>query len=63
MDSDGDKHRNIEAHYRKLLNLDPKTKGCTQLKHFFHNMELHIRGLEAQTKQEERRIWKSQFHF
>ena len=25
----GDKHRIIEAHYRKLLNLDPNTKGYT----------------------------------
>ena len=47
----GDKHRIIEAHYRKLLNLDPKTEGYTHLKQFFDNLELHIRGLEAQNKE------------
>ena len=43
----------IEAHYRKLLNLDPKTEGYTHLKQFFDNLELHIRGLEAQNKKKE----------
>ena len=49
----GDKQRIIEAHYRKLLNLDPETQGYTHLKQFFDNLELHIRGLEAQNKKKE----------
>ena len=46
----GDKQRIIEAHYRKILNLDPKTDGYTHLKQIFDISELHIRGLEAQNK-------------
>ena len=49
----GDKQRIIEAHYRKLSNLDPKTEGYFHLKQFFDNLELHIRGLEAQNKKKE----------
>ena len=49
----GDKQLIIEAHYRKLLNLDSKTERYTHLKQFFDNLELHIRGLEAQNKKKE----------
>ena len=49
----GVKHCIIEAHYRKLLNLDPKTEGYTHLKQFFNNWELHIRGFEAQNRKNE----------
>ena len=48
-----DKQRIIEAHYRKLLNLDPKTEGYTHLKQFFDNVALHICGLEARNKKKE----------
>ena len=44
----GVKHCIIEAQYRKLLNLDPKTEGYTHVKLFFNNWELPIRGLEAE---------------
>ena len=49
----GDKHRITEAHYRKLLTLDSKTDGYTHLKQIFNNLDLHIRGLEAQRKTKE----------
>ena len=49
----GDKQRISEAHYRKVLNLDPETEGYTHLKPFFDNLEPHIRGLEAQNKKKE----------
>ena len=49
----GDKQRISEAHYRKVLILDPETERYTHLKPFFDNLELHIRGLEAQNKKKE----------
>ena len=52
----GDEHRIIEAHYRKLPNLGPKTEGYTLLKQFFDNLELYIRGFEALNK---KKIWSS----
>ena len=52
-DSYGDKRRITEAHYRKLLTLDSKTDGYTHLKQIFNNLDLHIRGLEAQRKTKE----------
>ena len=43
----GDKHRIIEAHYRKLLSLEPKSENYQHLKGFFDKLELHVRGLES----------------
>ena len=49
----GDKHRIIEAHYRKLLSLEPKSENYQHLKDFFDKLELHVRGLEGQNKRKD----------
>ena len=52
----GDKHRIIEAHYRKLLSLEPKSENNQDLKDFFDKLEFHVRGLEGQNKRRVRRF-------
>ncbi len=43
----GDKDKIRQAHYRQLLNLDTKKETLLDLKSFYDQLQLHVRGLET----------------